>query len=256
VCADGCFTQKRDQPVKRTKEQGNQVPTTAVRDPPHRHPESVFVSEAELKAMEDYVDILRPPKRSSEKPRALAIQSDLVEDGMRVPASVLDACNDSFTAADERRKKASTKQFADTGLMVLVCRHDIVLFIANMTSAGERQYYVFALLNKLFSHLPPTVTIGLLYDIACTTERSCRKWGMLEEYLHRITFAISVFHAYGHQWPCQIVYHPRKCVGFGLSDGEGCERFWHAISSLIAINRVSGVSTDLDMTDNKLTKIL
>jgi hypothetical protein len=165
---------------------------------------------------------------------------------MKVPTSVLDACTDSFTAADERRKKADTKQFADTGLMGLVCRHDIVLFIANMTSAGERQYYVFALLKKLFTHLPETMTVGLLYDIACTTERSCRKWGFLLEYMHRITFAISVFHAYGHQWPCQVVYHPRKRVGFGLSDGEGCERFWHAISSLIAINRVSGVSIYTD----------
>jgi len=30
---------------------------------------------------------------------------DLCEQGMRVPVSVLDGCNESFTAADEKRQK-------------------------------------------------------------------------------------------------------------------------------------------------------
>ncbi|KIK52560.1 hypothetical protein GYMLUDRAFT_141545, partial [Collybiopsis luxurians FD-317 M1] len=54
----------------------------------------------------------------------------------------------------------------------------------------------------------------------------------------RIAFAISVFHAFSHGWVCQCIYHPWKCSGFGLSDGEGCERFWHSISQLIAYLRV------------------
>ena len=32
---------------------------------------------------------------------------DLFEQGMRVPASVLNSCNESFTAADEKRQKVS-----------------------------------------------------------------------------------------------------------------------------------------------------
>ncbi|EDR10841.1 uncharacterized protein LACBIDRAFT_324780 [Laccaria bicolor S238N-H82] len=59
-------------------------------------------------------------------------------------------------------------------------------------------------------------------------------------YLHHLIFAISVFHAFGHQWPCQIIYHPRKCNGFGLSDGEGCKRFWNSIKKLIAYLCVCG----------------
>ncbi|KAG1858086.1 hypothetical protein F4604DRAFT_1882907 [Suillus subluteus] len=66
------------------------------------------------------------------------------------------------------------------------------------------------------------MTVGLLYDIGCQLEWSCCKWSLLDEsILLRITFAVAIFHAYGHQWPCQIIYHPRKCEGFGLSDGEG-----------------------------------
>jgi hypothetical protein len=60
------------------------------------------------------------------------------EPGMQVPTAVLDGCNDSFVAADERRMKASTLFFADTGLMALICRHDRVLWLVNMTSPGEK----------------------------------------------------------------------------------------------------------------------
>ncbi|KAI6163378.1 hypothetical protein EDD17DRAFT_1507371 [Pisolithus thermaeus] len=150
------------------------------------------------------------------------LQGDSFEDGMRVPISVLDGCGDSFHAADEKQKTASTNFFADTGLMALLCHHDHVLWLVNMTSAGEKQHYALVLLKYLLAHLPTTTTVGLLYDIGCQLECSCCKWKLLdEEILSRLKFGISVFHAYGHQWPCQIVYHPWKCVGFGLSDGEG-----------------------------------
>ena len=126
--------------------------------------------------------------------------------------------------------------------MSLLCRHDRVLWVVNMTSAGEKQHYALALIQRLFDHLPPNMTVGILYDIGCQLHRSCEKWGFLKDHLHCITFGISVFHAYGHQWPCQIVYHPHKCSGFGLSDGEGCERFWSSLKKLIPSLRVSGVS--------------
>lgn len=49
-------------------------------------------------------------------------------------------------------------------------------------------------------------------------------------------------HAYAHQWGCQIVYNPRIRTGFGLSDGEGTERFWSRLRKLIPIARHSLVS--------------
>ncbi|EIW76987.1 hypothetical protein CONPUDRAFT_62412 [Coniophora puteana RWD-64-598 SS2] len=110
-----------------------------------------------------------------------------------------------------------------------------------MTSAGEKQHYAIALIIELFKNLPSDMVVGILYDIGCQLDRSCNKWDLIPDLLPRIIFAISVFHAYGHQWPCQIVYHPRKCVGFGFSDGEGCERLWSALKALIPTLRVSGV---------------
>ncbi|KAF9222118.1 hypothetical protein BS17DRAFT_709196, partial [Gyrodon lividus] len=114
------------------------------------------------------------------------------------------------------------------------------------------QHYVLVLLLRLFNHLPPTMTVGLLYDIGCQLERSCRKWGLLNDVLPHIKFSISVFHAYGHQWPFQIVYHPCKCVGFGLSDGEGCKWLWRSLKFLIPILWVSGYHQCLFILDNQI----
>lgn len=111
-----------------------------------------------------------------------------------------------------------------------------------MTSPGERQHYALALLQELLFHLPKTMTVGFLYDIGCQFHHSCVKWDFLGEDLSRIHFGISVFHAFAHNWACQLVYHPRKCEGFGLSDGEGCERLWSELKRLIPSLRVSGVS--------------
>ncbi|KAF8157560.1 hypothetical protein K438DRAFT_1620861, partial [Mycena galopus ATCC 62051] len=50
-----------------------------------------------------------------------------------------------------------------------------VLFLANMHSAGEKQFYVIALIETLFQHLPLTISVGLMYNVACAMERSCWK---------------------------------------------------------------------------------
>ncbi|KAG1847703.1 hypothetical protein F4604DRAFT_1935747 [Suillus subluteus] len=221
VCIDACFTQKRS---------ANSCGADGL-DPPNPT-RSVFISDKEVAQMEAHVRACRGslPGRGTKRKKPEG-DEDGYEDGMRIPVSTLDACRESFLAADEKREKASTRFFADTGIMALLCRHDCVLWLVNMTSAGEKQYYVLALIKKLFEHLLPTMTVGILYDIACQLEQGI---------LSCIVFSISVFHAYGHQWPCQLIYHPRKCEGFGLSDGEGCECLWSALKMLIPPLRVSG----------------
>ncbi|KAJ7799459.1 hypothetical protein B0H14DRAFT_2617038 [Mycena olivaceomarginata] len=211
VCLDACFTQKRK---------------TSASDPSRRHPCSHFVPEADAKATDAYVNETRgtfgPAEPRSKKSKTKTTSAaEETEDGydhldLLLPRSVLDACEASFKAADEKRVKASTDFFEDTGLMALLCRHDRVLWLVNMQTRGEQQYYVIVLLETLFQHLPQDITVGILYDIACTLERSCRKWGFLSRFMHRSETA------------------------FGLSDSEGCERFWHAISHLIAVLRISG----------------
>ncbi|KII82995.1 hypothetical protein PLICRDRAFT_119974 [Plicaturopsis crispa FD-325 SS-3] len=241
ACLDACFTQKR----RKTKD--------GQRDAHRAHPDTVFMPEEDVEAMRDFVQKTRGSTKTRRGPPAPEnSEGDTYERGLRVPNSVLDECKDSFGAADEKREAASTQFFVDTGLMGLLCRHDRVLWLINMTTAGERQYYALALIKRLFEHLPQTMTVGILYDIGCQLHRSCVKWNFLDDIRDRITFGIAVFHAYGHQWACQIIYHPRKCVGFGLTDGEGCERFWSAIKKLIPVLRVSGYHQRLFVLDTQV----
>ncbi|KAJ7234330.1 hypothetical protein C8J57DRAFT_1249271 [Mycena rebaudengoi] len=243
VCTDACFTQKK----KKTP-----------RDPPKTHPTTRFIPEVQAAAMESYVDAVRT-KKKTKKQRTTVMEVDEEEDSyelhMNLPRSVLDACQSSFKAADEKREKASTQFFEDTGVMALLCRHDRVLWLVNMHSAGEKQFNVLVLLETLFQHLPLDITVGALYDIVCSLERSCRLWGFLDRYLDRLSFAVSVFHAFGHEWACQLLYHPRKRVGFGFTNREGCERFWHSISHLIAHLRICGYHNRLYTLDTQIENV-
>ncbi|KZV91909.1 hypothetical protein EXIGLDRAFT_585822, partial [Exidia glandulosa HHB12029] len=121
-----------------------------------------------------------------------------------------------------------------------------------MTSPGERQHYALILIRKVMEGLPRDWMVGVLYDIACQLSRTSCKHDLLSEFADRFIFGVSVFHAYGHQWACQIVFHPRKREGFGLSDGEGCERFWSALRALIACLRVSGYHKRLFVLDRQI----
>lgn len=231
VCIDACFQQKRGQTDN---------------GPPHKHPKTVFLPDENVKLMEDEVESVRPSRhKRSRSGTNTGTAAEPDEPSLRVAKETLDECEASFKAADERRQKASTRFFADTGLMALLCRHDRVLWLVNMRSAGEKQHYALALLHALFTHLPIDAVVGILYDIGCQLHRSIVKWGFLSHFSQRMVFAISVFHAYGHQWACQLIYHPRKCEGFGLTDGEGCERFWSSIKHLISTLRISGVRLSL-----------
>ncbi|KAF8191905.1 hypothetical protein K438DRAFT_1919325 [Mycena galopus ATCC 62051] len=231
VCIDACFTQKKKK---------------SPRDPEKTHPDTRFIPEEQARLTEIYVDSLRnlPDKKKTKRPKPTLQEIDEDDEyeyaRLPLPRSVLDACEASFKAADEKREKASTDFFEDTALMGLLCRHDRVLFLANMHSAGEKQFYVIALIETLFQHLPLTISVGLMYDVACAMERSCWKWGFLDRFMDRIAFAVSVFHVFGHEWACQLLYHPRKRSGFGFSNGEGAERFWKSIRHLIAHLRISG----------------
>ncbi|KAI0676695.1 hypothetical protein C8Q78DRAFT_960079 [Trametes maxima] len=167
-----------------------------------------------------------------------------------VPESALDECEKSYEAADEKKEKTHGKKFDDTGLMALVCRHDIVLFLANIDTPGEQQKYAIALLEKLFEHLPTEATVAAFYDIGCVLDRSIHSYDFLpEDVVSRLIFATSVMHAYGHQWACQLVYNPRLREGLGWSEGEGTERIWSKFRKLIGVTRSSARSRRIWLLD-------
>jgi Kyakuja-Dileera-Zisupton transposase len=263
VCIDANFQLKRNRDKDLRKEHKGE---TGSRDPLIVSPCTVLLDQSRVDAMEARVNVLRPPKsqtRAGQKRKAHEVdddtsnplEDDTVEPGLDVPNSVLDGCEKSFIAADGDRIKASTQYFDDTGVMACLCRHDQPLYLANMRTAGEKQFYAFALMDALLRELPSHWRVGLLYDIACQIHRSLLKWDFIPEWEGRIEFGVSVFHAYGHQWTCQLWYHPRKSEKWGLSDGEGCERFWSQMKRLISGLRVTGYHRRLFILDIQVEHI-
>lgn len=106
--------------------------------------------------MEERVEKARGPAAKKKKGKKAPAPPD-----PPVPNHVLDHCEQSFLAAQENLAKASKTYFSDTGLMALLCRHDRVLWLVNLTSPGERQHYALALLEELFGHLPPLMDCWL-----------------------------------------------------------------------------------------------
>ena len=102
--------------------------------------------------MQEFVDSMRPSRTGHNTPDPNI--KDQKYGNVKVSSSTLASCGSSFLAADEKRKKASTEHFSDTGMFAMLCRHDTPLFAVNMTTAGEKQYYALALINRLFKEIP------------------------------------------------------------------------------------------------------
>ncbi|KAF9514857.1 hypothetical protein BS47DRAFT_1294704, partial [Hydnum rufescens UP504] len=106
-------------------------------------------------------------------------------------------------------------------------------------------YFMLAMMQRLLRELPESFTIGFFYDVICALHREMEWWQLLPHCLPCLKFAMPVFHSYGHQWPCQLSYHPYKNPEFGRTDGEGCEREWNLLNGVIPTCCISGVSLPL-----------
>ncbi|KAJ7466743.1 hypothetical protein B0H11DRAFT_1733128 [Mycena galericulata] len=167
-----------------------------------------------------------------------------------MPQEALDACESSWEAANEKKKKADPQRYDAAGVFAITCRHSQVLFLCNIDTPGEQQQYIIAGLEVVQDHLPPEATILQTYDVGCLTDNSCNLFPLLTPGLRvRVAFAINVMHAYGHQWVCQLIYNPRMRRGCGLTDGEGVERVWSRIRKLIPLTRNQWNSRRIWMID-------
>ncbi|KAA1077789.1 hypothetical protein PGT21_019911 [Puccinia graminis f. sp. tritici] len=150
-----------------------------------------------------------------------------------------DRCADSHKAADDKRNESTWKGCDDTGLIGCCCRHDSAIHMGNIYKSGEQRCLPIAIINKLIAECEGERQIGILYDIGCSLDKYMRARDLLGEHRSRLSFGTSVFHAYVHNWICQLDYHPRLNNGWGLSDGEGLERLWSYLSPLVSPLRYS-----------------
>ncbi|KIK14411.1 hypothetical protein PISMIDRAFT_76211, partial [Pisolithus microcarpus 441] len=160
----------------------------------------------------------------------------------RVLDEAIDQCQSSYEAADGKKKKAAMDSFDDTGLMALICRHDIPLFFANIDMPREQQKYSIALIKHLFSLLPLQANVVILYNVGCVLAHSLDQYDILDSsIILRVRFVMTAMHAYRHEWACQLIYNPRLITSLGLSDSEGTERLWSHFIKLIGIEQSSSV---------------
>ncbi|KAI6144433.1 hypothetical protein BKA82DRAFT_3983238, partial [Pisolithus tinctorius] len=114
-----------------------------------------------------------------------------------VPDEVIDQCEASYKAADSNKQKAMMDCFDNTGIMALICCHDIPLFFTNIDTPGEQQKYSITLLEHLFSLLPLAATIVVLYDIGCILDCLLSKYDILSDrIISHLHFTTTAMHAY------------------------------------------------------------
>ena len=90
----------------------------------------------------------------------------------KVPDEAVNDCEEGHESGSGSTVKTNMDHYDDGGVMVLVCCHDIPLFLANIDTPGEQQKYAISLIEHLFSFLPPAATVTLLYDVGCVLDRS------------------------------------------------------------------------------------
>ncbi|EFP88052.2 uncharacterized protein PGTG_13856 [Puccinia graminis f. sp. tritici CRL 75-36-700-3] len=168
------------------------------------------------------------------------------------------SCSDAHKAANDVRNSASWDKFDDTGLFGSCCRHDIPLKLNNIQHGGEKLYYPVSIIDNILKAFP-TKKFGILYDIGCHLDAHVKKRDLLGNDLDRVYFGTSVFHAYVHNWDCQIKYNPRYNSNWGLSDGEGMERLWSQLSDMVGplrnatrIHRLQAIGRQCDYYNEKL----
>ncbi|KAG2045742.1 hypothetical protein BDR06DRAFT_842120, partial [Suillus hirtellus] len=109
ICIDACFTQKHSANPHSATGSGPPNPTL-----------SFFLPMDDVKAMEYFVERCHGDRWQARTSR-VEPDEDSYEEGTPIPVSVLNGCDNSFIAADEKQEKARTHFFTNTGLMALVC---------------------------------------------------------------------------------------------------------------------------------------
>lgn len=134
---------------------------TSSGDGPHFHDAVQIISKEQVDAVGARIDAVRkrPPRKFKAK----------------VPEEVIQDCQDSHTAADGRKAKTDMGHFDDTGLMAMVCRHDVPLFVANIDTPGEQQKFGIALIEHCLTLLPPDATAVVILDVGCVFDISLNK---------------------------------------------------------------------------------
>jgi hypothetical protein len=110
-----------------------------------------------------------------ETAKAASIPSSQSRLSSTIPVKVLDDCENSYKAAQEKMAELDASAYDSKGIMALTCPHDVPLFLVDVKTKGEPRYLAIALLKSLAAMLPGHATIGVMYNIGDQLERTIEK---------------------------------------------------------------------------------
>ncbi|POW14809.1 hypothetical protein PSTT_02733 [Puccinia striiformis] len=85
--------------------------------------------------------------------------------------SPADKCADSHKAGNDNRNETTWKACDDTGVMGSCCRHDSVVFLANIHGTGENRALPLTILKRFLASVGEDRPVGVLYDLGCSLDK-------------------------------------------------------------------------------------
>ncbi|KAJ7922304.1 hypothetical protein B0H13DRAFT_1603781, partial [Mycena leptocephala] len=210
-------------------------------DRPISYTPSFFIPKSQIDAVAQAISHVKDNPRARPK--------------LSMPQDVIDGCESTFEAANEKTQKGNSKRYDAAGIFLMICRHGQILFFCNIYTPGEQQRYIVASLKELAQHLPPEATLLQAYDIGCVTDHSVNKvhsfrYLILGESLRKnIRFIINHMHSYRHRWLCQLLFGPRFALGAGITDHKDVERIWSRTRKMVPLTRNQWNSRRIWMID-------
>ncbi|XP_028416359.1 uncharacterized protein LOC114540363 [Dendronephthya gigantea] len=162
-------------------------------------------------------------------------------------------CNEfkSGEVTDMLRSKGKNKLYDEKGVFGRVCRHGFPKGFLSIKHGERIAYSVYEVERLLSKHNGTAVNIKVTYDIACTLEAHLKK-NERKDILNAVSFAIPIFHCYGHKSACQIKFSPRRQRGYALTDGEGIERLWSYLRGFSSMTKEMSAGRRTDMLTDAL----
>ncbi|KAI8137986.1 hypothetical protein BJV82DRAFT_477064, partial [Fennellomyces sp. T-0311] len=107
----------------------------------------------------------------------------------------------------------------ETGVFGITCDHGFPLAFLDMKTRGEKFEYVLSTLAKVVQHPLYDERIRIMYDVGCKIGPAVQNTPCLQA-INDAPIAVGIFHITGHTPDCQVKYHPRLTIDYGLKDGE------------------------------------
>ncbi|KAJ3912126.1 hypothetical protein F5877DRAFT_54492 [Lentinula edodes] len=162
-------------------------------------------------------------------------------------------CEEKWHNASDKNTGKSWAKFDENGIFLLICRHGLVLSLADMVKSGERSKYSLATMHHFLDtekrlrmsngeEGPPNGKLCFAYDVGCTNSKTVYRSPLapLAKYMGYLP-VVGTMHGYAHERACQLNFLLLYQTGAGLEDGETCEQYFSKSNALASAIRHASV---------------